>query len=360
MDVALVFGGLDRPGGITPDLRNLETGLHRLDVDVATLGRLAELRRRLSADGHAPDVVHVFGCLPSSTIFGALAAGRASRRVVVWTPVFHPKRLEYWVGAGRHRPMELFDRVATRAARHVDAVVAATDEEARFFAARGAPVVDVNPPVVASTQTALVGPARADARSRLGLGDDPVVLMVAAHSARRKGMGFARDAFSALRRRRPDATLLLAGGGDADGLEHDDGVVALGWCTDEDLDAAYGCADVLFVPSRYEQFSRVTLEGWAHELPAVLSDGVALAPTAAGRAGLVVAFGDVTGAADALATLLGDLTLARAFGVAGRELAATRFSLDQHAVRMLELYEHLVRARRSTERASTMAPGRTS
>jgi glycosyltransferase involved in cell wall biosynthesis len=341
VNVLLAFGGLEKPGGITPDLRNLERGLEARGLRVASEGSLPGVLRRLrGADDR--QIVHVFGCLPSATIFGSMAGARWRRRRVVWTPVFHPARLGYWVGAGIHRPMQLFDHVATRAARFVDAVVVATDEEARHFEALGCPRVDLNPPVVTSTQSALTGVARSKARATLGIGDEPVILMVAAHSARRKGMSFARDTFAEVRRRLPDATLLILGGGDTEGLSEVPGVRATGWTSDEQLLAAYSCADVLFVPSRYEQFSRVTLEGWAHELPAVVSDGVALAPLVDRRGGLVVGFGDAMAAATAIETMLGDPALAHGYGTAGRALAETRFTLDGHADRMLHLYAEVL------------------
>ena len=157
----------------------------------------------------------------------------------------------------------------------------------------GCPRVDLNPPVVDATWPALKDPERRVARARLGLGDEPVLLLVAAHSARRKGLAFARETLDELRRRVPSVSLLLVGGGDPGELRGAPGVVETGWCSEEDLHAAFGCADVLFVPSRYEQFSRVIVEGWAHELPAVAADGVGLASLVDGRAGIRVPFGDV-------------------------------------------------------------------
>lgn len=336
MNVLLSFGGLERPGGITPDLRNLEQGLAELGVGTETAGSLGQVLAHLRH--RDVDVVHVFGCLPSATIFGSILAGRVSGRSVVWTPVFHPGRLGYWRGSGRYRAMAVFDRVAVRAAKLTDALIAATPAEARYFESIGAPHVEVNPPVVRATSDALDGATRSAARRLLGVGDGPVLLLVAAHSARRKGLDVARDALRRIRREFPDANLLLAGGGDPGSLAGEAGVVTTGWLSDEDLDAAYGCADVLLVPSRYEQFSRATLEAWAHELPVVLSDGVGLAQEADGVAGLVVRYGDATATATAVSRLLADAVLARALGRAGRHLAESRYELVRHATQMAQLY----------------------
>lgn len=351
MKVLLAFGGLRRPGGITPDLRNLELGLRGAGVDVSTAASLPETLTRLHRD--EVDVVHAFGCLPSATIFGSIAAGRASRRRVVWTPVFHPNRIGYWHDAGRYRFMAAFDRVAVRAASLTDAVVAATPAEATYFRSVGARRCEVNPPVVRAAPGALRGAARSAARRRLGLGEGPVVLLVAAHSARRKGLDVASAAIALLRREHPESTLLLVGGGDPGPLGDQPGIVAAGWLAEPDLEAAYGCADLLLVPSRYEQFSRATLEAWAHELPVVLSDGVALAAVADGVAGIVVPFGDATATAGAMARLLRDPSLAGELALAGLRLAQERYELHRHTDQMVRLYEELCGT--ETDRATLLA-----
>ena len=73
--------------------------------------------------------------------------------------------------------MVAFDRWAPRLARFVDAVVAATDAEAAFFAELGARHVAVIPPGVPDV-------ARRPAKARAG----PPVVLVVARDNRRKGL----------------------------------------------------------------------------------------------------------------------------------------------------------------------------
>jgi glycosyltransferase involved in cell wall biosynthesis len=338
--VTLYFSGLDRRGGITPDVRQLEDGLRARGVDALATRRLGDLWQRR----HGSDrIVCVYGCLPSPYSFAAMALAKAFRCRLVWTPVFHPMRLRLWRGSGLHRVMELFDRGAPHLARYVDGVSAATDEEADFFRRMGAPLARVVPLVAGTEGRHLVGDERLAGRRLFGLGSEPVVLVIAAHSPRRKGMVFSAETLVLLRRRLPQATLLLVGGGDPGPLDGRPGVVVTGWCPDDVLQTAYGCADVLFVPSRYEQFSRATIEAWSHELPVVLSDGVALAPLAREqKAGLVVAYGDAAGAADALEQVIGEPSRAALMGLAGSALVRERFVLDQHVERSLALFGAVV------------------
>ncbi|MGH9020678.1 MAG: glycosyltransferase family 4 protein [Acidimicrobiales bacterium] len=336
MRVVLTYAGL-RPGGVTADVRNLEQGLRERDVDVVVAGGLGEVGRHVRA---AECVVHVFASMPSMTTYGSLLWGRACGRPLVWTPVFHPSRPRSWVGYGPGRAMEAFDRVAPQAARLVNGVIAATDAEADFFRHLGTPLVETIAPAVASTSRALTGDARRDARASFGLGDEPVVLVVArAANARRKGLAYARDVFCELRRRVPAARLLLLGYESDGPLVDEPGAVATGWVGPDRAGAAYGCADVLLVSSIYEGLPRAVVEAWSHELPAVVTDRVALAPLVRTGAGEVVAFGDVDGGADALERVVTDADRARAYGAKGRALVEGGFLLADHVERTMSMYQ---------------------
>lgn len=337
MRVVLTYAGLS-PGGITADLRNLERGLVERGVDVAAAGSWAEVRR----EARSPDcLVHVFSSMPSVTTFGSIATARARRRPLVWTPVFHPSRPRSWASYGPGRAMAAFDRVAPRAARLADGVIAATDAEAEYFRSLGARVVETIPPAVDATAPALAGGARRAARASFGLGDELVVLIVArAANARRKGLGFARDAAVELARRVPGVRLLLLGYGDGP-LAGLPGAVATGWVDADRAAAAYGSADALFVSSIYEGLPRAVVEAWSHELAPVVTDRVALAPLVAAGAGEVVAFGDVGAAARALERVVTDPARARAYGATGRALVEGGFLLADHVERTIAMYHEV-------------------
>lgn len=333
MKVLLVFAGLG-PGGITTDVRNLERGLRSRGVEVGVAGDLAEVRSRVRGGGV---LVHVFSCLPSVTMFGTMTLAQAHRLPLVWTPIFHPLRPRSWQGTGPRRVMEVFDRVAPRAARLADAVIAGTEAEAELFRRLGAPRVEIIPPAVDGTAARPSAQAQACARAGFGLRDEPTVLLVT-RPTQRKGFPFGRIAFRALRRRVPEARLLVIGVGPDHELARDAGVIAGGWCSPGRVAAAYDAADVLLVPAVYEQFCRAVIEAWSHELPSAVTNGVGLAPLVAGRAGKVVPYGDVAAMAGALEVILTNRELAREYGRAGRALVEERFLLADHVTRTIGLY----------------------
>jgi glycosyltransferase involved in cell wall biosynthesis len=341
MKVLLVYGGL-RFGGIRVDVRNLEGGLRSRGVDVSVAGDLAEARRQMRGE----DVlVHVFSCLPSATNFGAMALARARRLPLVWTPVFHPHRLETWNGSGALKVMEAFDRAAPRAASLTDGVIAGTEAEEEYFRRLGAPRVEIIPPAVDKTIARASGEARASARAEFGLADEPTVLLVG-RAKRRKGFPFAVEVMRALWRRLPEARLLVVGPHAPDSkIARAPGTIVPGFCSPERLDAAYDAAHALLVPARYEQFSRAVIEAWARELPPVVTDGVGLAPLVGKGAGLVAPWGDAAAVAKALAEIITNPQLARGYGTAGRTLVEERFLVSDHVERTMAFY-NAVRAAR--------------
>ena len=102
-----------------------------------------------------------------------------------------------------------------------------------------------------------------------------------------------------------------------------------------------GTADVTLVPSRYEAFSRVVIEAWAHSCPVVVTEGVALAPLVARSGGAVIRYGDDAGAADDIAKLLVDRPLRRRIGAAGRAFVEAEFLLDHAADQTVALYRQM-------------------
>lgn len=369
--VVLVPLGLGAVGGFTVDVRQLANGLtergHTVTVvGVASAGtgfpgldrrvellRLEPARpRRLAARlsvgfgirrvlRERPDaLVQVFSCLPSYITFASLLAARRTGHPLVWYPSMHPARRAMWSGGGLQRGMRVFDRIAPRAARHVDAVAVNTEVEADYFRTLGARHVEVLPPAVADDP--VLPAAAADAfRARLGIGAAPLVVIVALRAERRKGLDYALASFREVRRELPSARLVVVGidGAPAEGVEY------AGRVSDDDLVAALRTADVVFVPSLYEAFSRIVIEAWQQATPVVVTSGVALAPTVAEAGGPVVPYGDVHTASTELARLLADPAAARQLGVVGRGLVEERFVLPVVLDRYEDLYRRLRRRR---------------
>lgn len=339
MNVILFFSGIAKRGGIVPEMRILSSVLDEEAIHHTLTSQLTEVIR---SQGGRETIVHVFGCLPSARNIGAMGMAWLKAQPIVWTPTFHPRRQFIWKGSGLYRVMALFDRTAPHLARITQAVIAGTEEEAGFFQRMGAPRTVVIPPVVTTTYPRLLGTDRSSARARLGVGGGPVVLLIAAHSRRRKGLDFASRVLTELRSQLPDVTFLVIGGGDPGLLGGQEGAKILGWVSDELLLDAYRSADLLFVPSLYEQFSRATLEGWACELPVVLTDGVALAPTGERfDIARVVSLGDVGKTSATLADALRDPLWRQQAGQRGRALAQERY-VQNRLLETVELYRSLV------------------
>ena len=120
---------------------------------------------------------------------------------------------------------------------------------------------------------------------RLGITGAPVLLAVGGVEARKNALGIL-EAFIALRRERPDARLVIAGG--ASVLDHTgdrqrfaarrvesglpaDAVLIPGPIAEADMPALYRLADLLVFPSLQEGFGLVVLEAMACGVPVVVS-----------------------------------------------------------------------------------------
>lgn len=322
VDVIFVQPGFGERGGVTTDVVNLLEGIGDHGLRGLAVGSVAELRAALRSSRRP--VVHVFGCLPSPAIFGAMVLARARRAPLVWTPIFNPIRRSTWAGYGLLRVMALFDMVAPKMARFADAVIAATPQEADYFRHVGGRRVDVIPPGVDPPALPASGAAVKAFRDRVGVGSSPVVLTVARDNSR-KALPFGHAVFAALRRKVPDARFLLVGP-DADyARAGEPGVACPGWLDQGEIALAYQSANVLFVPSLYEGLPRAVIEAWRWSTPVVATDRVALAPQIDGVGGLVAPYGDVRSGANALHAVVADGQIARSLGEGGRQIVEERF-----------------------------------
>ncbi|MFG2106887.1 glycosyltransferase family 4 protein [Micromonospora chersina] len=189
-------------------------------------------------------------------------------------------------------------------------------------------------------------------RLRLGLADRPVVVCVS-RLVPRKGQDMLIRAMPEIRRRVPDAALLVVGGGPYratlaklarhTGVERD--VVFTGSVPSAELPAHYAAGDVYAMPCRtrnrgldVEGLGIVYLEASATGLPVVAGDsGGAPDAVREGETGYVVRGRDVAQLADRVATLLADRDLARQFGAAGRAWVEREWRWETQAERMATL-----------------------
>jgi phosphatidylinositol alpha-1,6-mannosyltransferase len=197
-------------------------------------------------------------------------------------------------------------------------------------------------------------PAGADqVRRRHAIALERPLVVCVSRLVRRKGQDALIRAMPAIRRREPDAVLLIVGGGpDRERLESlaaerlPDSVVFAGEVSDADLPAYHAAADVFAMPCRsrlggleVEGFGIVFLEAAAAGRPAVAGDsGGAAEAVEDGATGLVVDGRHDGAVAEAVASLLTNPTRADAMGKEGRERVERLFTwpwLTQRLARWL-------------------------
>jgi phosphatidyl-myo-inositol dimannoside synthase len=226
---------------------------------------------------------------------------------------------------------------ATREAARVTAVSRFTGRTIRSVVGRNVPV-SLLPPGVDLERFRPDAPGADEVRRKHGVHDRPLVVCVS-RLVRRKGQDVLIRAMPAIRRRAPDAALLIVGGGPdverlrdlAGGARH---VVFAGEVPDADLPGYHAAADVFAMPCRsrrggleVEGFGIVFLEAAASGKAVVAGDsGGAAEAVVDGETGLVVDGRHVGAVAEAVGALLADPQRAAAMGKAGRARAERLFA----------------------------------
>jgi glycosyltransferase involved in cell wall biosynthesis len=194
---------------------------------------------------------------------------------------------------------------------------------------------------------------RIELRAALSAGPDDSLVLVPA--VLRDGKALVLRAVPALRARVPTARVLVAGGGEreaalrsqaralGDGMA--DAVRFLGPRTDiPDLLAA---CDLVVLPSAAEALPTALIEAAAAGRPVVATRVGGIPEVVVdGVSGLLVPPCNPAALADSIATLLFDRARARLYGAAARGIARSRFSVDTHVARTLDLWEALRAGRR--------------
>ncbi len=184
------------------------------------------------------------------------------------------------------------------------------------------------------------------------LADRLIVLFLSRLDAK-KGLDILLPAFSRIRTQYPQASLVLAGSGDAafvERLQHEAvrlgigaDVLWTGFLSGEEKWSALADADLFVLPSYSENFGVAVVEAMACGLPVVVSDQVGIhQEIAAAQAGLVVRC-DVAALTEACNQLLSDAPLRAVMGRNGQALARTDFSLEAVTERLVELYMKLTK-----------------
>ena len=191
-----------------------------------------------------------------------------------------------------------------------------------------------------------------DLRARHGLPADAPVVVFFGTLLPSKGVDDLLDAWVSVRRRRPDARLLIAGNpsrhiadGHYEGRAASLGVgdvvtVDPGYVPNEEIASLMRLASVVAFPYRTATQSGALQVAYAHGRPVVVTRTGALGEVVDdGGSGLVVEPRDPSGLADAIVTLLDDPERAERMGARALELSRTAHSWAAIARSVLAVYE---------------------
>lgn len=260
---------------------------------------------------------------------------------------------DYWLSAtpGPHAWL----RRATEAASRVPVCSAFVGKTVRTAVPAHVPVSVLTPGV--DIERFRPDLPTADIRERHGLIGRPVVVCVS-RLVTRKGQDTLIRAMRRIRRRVPDAALLVVGGGPAERrLRHlareapPGSVVFAGQVSAEDLPRYHVAGDVFAMPCR-NRLGGLEVEGWgivfieaaAAGRPVVVGDsGGARETLRDGETGFLIDGDDVAEVADAVATLLADPDLAAAMGKAGRARVEAGYAWSRSAEQLAAWLREAVR-----------------
>ena len=221
-----------------------------------------------------PDVIHAHDWLVTQS--ATTLAQVTGRPIVATIHATEAGRHQGWLPAPLNRAVHSVERWLVRqAARVITCSSFMRDEVARLFELPPEQI-DVVPNGLDADAWRAPARARLAARTRYA-GDGPL-LVLAGRLVHEKGIHTALAALPRLRRELPGARLVVAGTGPqeatlratARGL--DDAVHWTGFIPDRDLAALLGAADAVLVPSLYEPFGLVALEGAAAGTPLAVAD----------------------------------------------------------------------------------------
>ncbi len=311
-------------------------GVHRRNVAwlAGVLGDLPARRGRF-------DVVHVHASGFVEPLWAALAA-RAALRVPLVVTLHHSSQATYVPQSRRDAAVQVATRAAERAVIRRGALTyALTDRVAARLGTGGAVTALPDCLDVAAFQASATPAAGQAFRGRFGIpAEAPLALFVGRLSEEKgwrdlPGLAAAVDG------------LHVAVCGDGEG--HDELARAggprmhLAGAVETDVvAAAMAAADVLVLPSRFEELGSVLVEAMAAGLPSVAYDvgGVAEA-VEPGVTGTLVVGGDTRALAEAVRATLADAGLQERAAAEGPRIARARYDQAAHGARLRADYERV-------------------
>lgn len=251
-----------------------------------------------------------------------------------------------------HLPFQLSHplKAAWQRARtaHAHALIAVSDGLRESYLRVGVPHTDFVT-VPNGVHPRGVGPGRAQARAALDLGADDLVVMNTGRLTRMKGQRHLIEAAARLQAEFPTLKVVIVGDGDlraelqrlAEQLGVSGSVVLTGHRSDARM--LLDAADVFALPSRSEGMPLALMEAMDAGLPVVATRIVGSADVVAdGETGLLVRRDDTEELTAALRRLLGDPSLRRTWGEAGRRRYHEEFTAEQMARRTWAVYDEVL------------------
>ncbi|HEU4354463.1 MAG TPA: glycosyltransferase family 4 protein [Actinomycetota bacterium] len=267
-----------------------------------------------------------------------------ARRGIPYLPAAHG--FEYWlsIAPGTHALMRRATALASRVPVMCSAFIARV---VRTAVPAGVPVSVMYPG--ADTEAFRPDLPVEELRERHGLGERPLVVCVSRLVAR-KGQDVLIRGLAGVRRRVPDATLVIVGDGPdrrrlealVDEVAAPGSVVFTGQVSEEDLPRYYRLGDVFAMPCR-NRLAGFEVEGWGNVFieaaacgrPVVVGDsGGAREALVDGQTGILVDGRRVEEVAAALADLLSDPARADEMGRAGRARVERHYTWPRAATEL--------------------------
>lgn len=349
------YGAVHRPLGRGGPTREVEGGARALvDRDgirffPSTWAEATEAGVRLARQWQ-PDVVH----LHTAMVWPQAQAIQEQTSTPLVYHVHSVDRAEYEIGH-EPQPWLAHSHAQDAAIAHADRLIALSSDErdlltAYYPGARDRIRVVGNGIDEAATH----GPTRRRTRQ-----DGPQMVLYSGRLVERKGIRELLDAIPCVLAAAPDTRLVLAGGPPPlTGAEVADQWLTpalepyrpqihfTGWLSPAALADWYRAADILVVPSRYEPFGMVILEGMLHGLPIVSSDvGGPAEILDDRRTALLFPPRDATRLAAAIRALLSDGKLRTCIGRAGAAEVRQNWTWPNRVARMRDVYNELVPVR---------------
>lgn len=323
------------------------------------VSRIRSVRRIVASE--RPDIIHT--ALFDANLIGRLA-GVGSRAAVmsslVNTPYADVRLQDPHISRGWTRAVQVIDGWTGRnLTDHFHAVSQAAKDSA--VADQGIPPDKISVVERGRDPLRLGQPGiarRRQARTRLGLNDDHIVLASVGRGDHQKGHRYLLRAMAHLVGAHPQLVLLVAGrralaSPELDQICRESGLEdKVRWLGHrEDVPEILAAADQFVFPSLYEGLPGAVIEAMALGLPVVASNIAPLREVVEhGHNALLVEPASGLALAQAIESLIHDRERTLAFGRHSRRIFEARFTLDRSVSRMIDLYRRVATRRRAQHR----------